>query len=213
MVNISHGALVNFKDKDRFEKERNIFLESGGLLRTKEAIRSGIHPRRLYEMRDAGLLERLSRGLYRLADLPPLGDPDLVSVAIKVPTGVLCLISALAFHELTIEVPHQIYLALPRGTEPPRLKHPPVRLFWFTGKAFTEGIEVHEVDGVKVRIYCAEKTVADCFKYRNKLGLTTAIEALKLYRERRGLRLDELMKFAAVCRVERVMRPYLEALL
>jgi predicted transcriptional regulator of viral defense system len=164
-------------------------------------------------MRDAGFLERLSRGLYRLADLPPLGDPDLISVAIRVPTGVLCLISALAFHELTTEIPHQIYLALPRGTEPPRLKHPPIRLFWFTGKAFTEGIEEHEVDGVKVRIYCAEKTVADCFKYRNKLGLTTAIEALKLYRERRGLRLDELMKFAAVCRVERVMRPYLESLL
>lgn len=178
-----------------------------------EAVQAGIHRKMLYAMRDAGLIEKLERGLYRLADLPPLGNPDLVSVAMKMPAGVICLISALSFHEITTQVPHEVYVALKRGTEPPRLKHPPVRFFWFTGEAFTEGIETPKVDGVLLRIYSPEKTVADCFKYRNKVGLDTAIEALKLYRERKHVKVNELIRFARVCRVEKVMRPYLEALL
>ena len=102
---------------------------------------------------------------------------------------------------------------LRRGTEPPRLKHPPVRIFWFTGEAFTEGIETPKVDGVQMRIYSPEKTVVDCFKYRNKIGLDTAVEALKLYRERKRIKVNELIRYARICRVEKVMRPYLEALL
>jgi predicted transcriptional regulator of viral defense system len=164
-------------------------------------------------MRDAGVLERLDRGLYRLADLTPLSSPDLLSVAIKVPRGVICLISALSYHRITTQIPHEIYLALERGTESPRLVHPPLRVFWFTGSAFTEGIEKHDVDGVSIRVYSPEKTLADCFKYRNKIGLDTAIEALKFYRDRKNVDVDGLMKFAAVCRVEKIMRPYLEALL
>jgi len=178
-----------------------------------EAVRLGVHPRTLYAMRDAGILERLGRGLYRLADLPPLGNPDLVTVALRVPEGVICLLSALTIHDITTQIPHEVYVALNRGTEPPRLEHPPIRVFWFTGEAFTVGIETHELDGIKVRVYGAAKTVVDCFKYRNKLGLDVAIEALKLYlREKLGSS-DELMRFAGVCRVERVMRPYIEALL
>lgn len=200
-------------DSSTFEAAKQIFRRHGGVLRTSEAIRLGIHPRTLYAMRDEGILECLSRGLYRLADLPPLGNPDLVAVALKVPNGVICLISALAYHELTTQIPHEVYLALPRGTEPPRLEHPPVRLFWFTGEAFTAGIDTHQLDGVPVRIYSAEKTLADCFKYRNKIGLDTAVEALRLYRSRRRIDVDELMRFARICRVEKVMRPYLEALL
>jgi predicted transcriptional regulator of viral defense system len=164
-------------------------------------------------MRDAGVLEQLERGLFRLADLKPLSSPDLVSVAIKVPRGVVCLISALSYHRITTQIPHEIYLALERGTESPRLSHPPLRVFWFTGRAFTEGIETHEVDGVSIRVYSPEKTLADCFKYRNKIGLDTAIEALKFYRDRKNVDAETLMKFAAVCRVEKIMRPYLEALL
>lgn len=196
-----------------FEKATKVFRRHGGVLRTSEAIRFGIHPRTLYAMRDAGALECLSRGLYRIADLPPLGNPDLVAVALKVPTGAICLISALAYHELTTQIPHEVYLALPRGAEPPRLDYPPVRIFWFTGEAFTEGIETREVDGVPVRIYGVEKTLADCFKYRNKIGLDTAVEALKRYVSRRRVDVDKLMACARVCRVEKVMRPYLEALL
>jgi predicted transcriptional regulator of viral defense system len=196
-----------------FEKETKAFNRGGGVLRTSAALRAGIHPRRLYEMRDSGIVERLSRGLYRLADLPPLGNPDLVTVAAKIPAGVVCLISALAYHEITTQIPHEVQLALPRGAEPPRLELPPLRIFWFSGGAFTEGVERHRVDGIVVRVYSPEKTLADCFKYRNKLGLDTVLEALRLYRTRKRTKVDELMRFARVCRVEKVMRPYLEALL
>jgi len=196
-----------------FEMARKVFRRHGGVLRTSKALRLGIHPRKLYAMRDAGVLECLSRGLYRLTDLPPLGNPDLVAVALKVPTGVVCLISALAYHELTTQIPHEVYLALPRGAEPPRLDHPPVRIFWFTGKAFAEGIDKHQVDGAPIRIYGVEKTLADCFKYRNKIGLDTAIEALKRYISGRRVDVDKLLAYARICRVEKVMRPYLEALL
>jgi len=196
-----------------FKKERKTFIQHGGLLRTGAALRAGIHPRTLYDMRNQGVVEELSRGLYRLADLPALSNPDLVTVALKIPAGVVCLISALAYHEITTQIPHEVHLALPRGTEPPRLKHPPLRVFWFTGRSFTEGIERHKVDGIGLRVYSLEKTLADCFKYRNKLGLDTVLEALRLYRSRKRPNVDELLKFARVCRVEKVMRPYLEALL
>ncbi len=201
------------KSHNRFEKAKNIFKRHGGVLRMSEALQAGIHRRMLYSMLEAGLIEQLSRGLYRLADLPPLGNPDLVSVSLKVPSGVICLISALAYHEITTQVPHEVYVALERGTEVPRLDYPPLRIFWFSGQAFSHGIETHKIDGVPVRIYRPEKTIADCFKYRNKIGLDTAIEALKLYREKKRFKADDLMQFARVCRVEKVMRPYLEALL
>jgi predicted transcriptional regulator of viral defense system len=190
-----------------------LFRAHPGGLRTREAVRLGVHPRTLYALRDSGVLEQLSRGLYRLAELPPLGAPDLVAVARKVPAGVLCLISALAFHDLTTQIPHAVYIALARGAGPPRLDYPPVQIFWFTGEAFTEGVETHILDHVSVPVYTPEKTLADCFKYRNKLGLDVAVEALKLYRQRKRMKLDELLRFARICRVERVMRPYLEALL
>ena len=196
-----------------FAKERKVFIQRGGLLRTTAALQAGIHPRTLYEMRDKGIVEQLSRGLFRLASLPSLSNPDLVTVALKVPRGVICLISALAYHEITTRIPHEIYVAVPRGTEPPRLQHPPLRVFWFTGRSFTEGIQLRKVDGIALRVYSCEKTLADCFKYRNKIGLDTVLEALRLYRSRKRPNVDDLMKFARVCRVEKVIRPYLEALL
>jgi predicted transcriptional regulator of viral defense system len=144
------------------------------------------HPRTLYAMRDSGFLEQIARGLYRLADMPALGNPDLVSVALKVQGGVICLISALAFHEVTTQIPHEVYVALKRGVRTPRLGYPPLRIFRFSGKAFTEGVEAHEIDGVSVRIYSPEKTLADCFKYRNKIGMDTALEALQAAEEDKG---------------------------
>ncbi|HEV8131521.1 MAG TPA: type IV toxin-antitoxin system AbiEi family antitoxin domain-containing protein [Acidobacteriota bacterium] len=181
-------------------------------LRTTEAIRLGIHPRTLYAMRDQGIIEPLGRGLYRLSG-QPLANPDLVTVALKISNGVICLISALAFHEMTTQVPHEVYVAVLKGAEPPRLRHPPVRVFWFSGRAFSEGIETHAVDRVPVRVYSAEKTLADCFKYRNKIGLDTAVEALKLYRRRKSFSVERLLRYARICRVEKVLRPYLEAVL
>ena len=190
------------------------FRKRGGMLRTSVAIRLGIQPRTLYAMRDSGILEQVGRGLYRLSDLPPLGNPDLVQVALKAPRGVVCLISALAFHGITTQVPHEVYLAFEqKKAKKPSLRYPPLRVFWLSGNAFSEGVETHRIDGVTVRLYGPEKTVADCFKYRNKIGLDVAIEALRLCLQRKRSRVDSLMHFARVCRVEKVMRPYLEAML
>jgi len=196
-----------------FDKQARIFRESGGFLRTSQALRLGIHPVHLYAMRKAGIIEPISRGLYRLAGLPSLSKPDLATVALKVPQGVICLISALAYHEITTQIPHEVYVALSKGSEKPRLDFPPVRFVWLSEPTFGEGIETHKADGVPVRVYCTEKTVADCFKFRNRIGLDVAIESLKLCREKKHSKPDILLKYARICRVERVMKPYLEAIL
>lgn len=198
---------------DKFNEAQAIFISHGGIISTGEALSSGIHPRTLYAMRDNGQIVRLDRGLYRLSDLPTLSNPDLVSVALKIPNGIICLISALSFHELTTQIPHEIYVAIRRNSEAPRLSYPPIRIFWLTGKSYTEGVEKHTIDNVSVKIYSAEKTITDCFKYRNKIGRDIAIEALKLYRERRQIKLNDIMLYAKICRVENVIRPYLEALI
>jgi len=193
------------------ETARNVFKEHGGTLRTREALAAGIHPRTLYAMRDAGELEQLARGLYRLAELAPLSEPDLATVAKRIPQGVVCLISALAYHELTTQVPHVVHLALPRTARHPVLAYPPLQIYRFSLAAFEAGIETHVIDRVSVRVYGPEKTLADCFKYRNKIGLDVAIEALRAYRGRRGARLQAVLEYARICRVEKVARPYLEA--
>jgi len=190
-----------------------IFKQHNGTLRTGEALQLGIHPRTLYALRESGRIHQLSRGLYRLADLPPVSNPDLVIVARRLPHAVICLISALAFHELTTQVPHVVDIALPRGAEHPSVDYPPLRAVWFSGLAWSEGIETRTIDGTPVRIYSAAKSVADCFKYRNKIGLDVALEALKFYRRRRDFDANALTKYARICRVERVMQPYLEAML
>jgi predicted transcriptional regulator of viral defense system len=197
----------------RFDRAIAVFKKSGGILRTAQALRAGIHPSTLYTMRDVGTLELVSRGVFRLAGSEPLGNPDLVTVATRVPNGVICLISALAFHQITTQIPHEVHVALQRGAELPRLEYPPIKLYWFKDQAFTAGVETHKLDGVDIRIYSPEKTLADCFKFRNKIGLDTAVEAVRFYRKRRSVNVDALMRYAAICRVEKVMRPYLEAIL
>jgi predicted transcriptional regulator of viral defense system len=201
------------KQDSRFDRAVAIFRKHGGILRTAQALRAGIHPSTLYTMRDAGSLDLVSRGVYRLAGSEPLGNPYLVTVATRVHSGVICLISALAFYEITTQIPHEIHVALQRGAEEPRLDHPPIKTYRFTGQAFKAGVETHELDGIGVRIYSPEKTLADCFKFRNKIGIDTAVEAVRFYRERRNVNVDALMRYAAICRVEKVMRPYLEAIL
>lgn len=190
---------------------KQVFQSAGGILRTGEALGKGIHRRTLYAMRDAGVLDCLARGLYRLADLPLLSEPDLVTVAHKIPQGVICLISALAFHQITTQIPHAVYVALKRGAERPRLGYPPTRVFWFSGDAFTSGVEHHHIDDSVVQVYSIEKTLADCFKYRNKIGMDITLEALKQYLEKGRPQLRALNEYARVCRVEKIMRPYIEA--
>ncbi len=176
-----------------------------------EALRLGITRKSLYAMRDAGVVESVSRGVYRLGALGPLANPDIVTVAKRVPHGVLCLISALSFHELTTQVPHAIDVALERGTTKPRLDYPPTKFHWFSGPAFHEGIETHQIDGVAVRIYDPEKSIVDCFRYRNQIGLDVVVEALREWTERRRKKLNVLLKYASMRHVDRTMRPYLEA--
>jgi predicted transcriptional regulator of viral defense system len=154
----------------------------------------------------------VTRGRYRLASLEPLAHPDHVTVATRIPQGVLCLISALSFHDLTTQVPHTIDVALERGTRKPRLDYPPTRFYWFSGPAFSEGGETHDLDGAPVRIYDPEKTLVDSFRYRNQIGMDVVLEAMKLWRERRRKKLDALLKYARMRHVERAMRHYLEAM-
>lgn len=199
--------------QENIRRAEDIFRRHGGLLRTSKALALGVHPRTLYELRDAGRLVQISRGVYRLADLGEIEDPDLVTVAVRVQKAIICLISALHFHKITTQIPHAVDVALPRGAKSPRLDHPPLRVFRFSQAALSVGVETHTVGTVSVRIFNPEKTVADCFKFRNKIGLDVAVEALKLCLERRWSRPQELLCYARICRVQEVMRPYLEALL
>ncbi len=198
---------------NRITRALKVFHDHGGILRTAEALRLGVHPETLYRMRDEGTLETLSRGLFRIADQTGLGNPDLIAVSIRFPQGVICLISALSFHDITTQVPHAVDLALPRGTERPRIDQPPVKIYWTVPRIFACGIEQHRVDGRTIRVYSPERTLVDCFRYRNKIGLDTAIEALRLYRERKPVKADAIMDCARTCRAARIIRPYLEGIL
>lgn len=190
-----------------------IIEKKGGLIRTAEAIRSGIHPRTLYSLRDNGVLEQISRGVYRLSEQAPISNPDLVTVAVRFPRAVICLVSALAFHEITTQVPHVVFIALEKGAESPRIGYPPVSAHRFSSESLSAGIEIHEINNVKVRIYSPEKTIADCFKFRNKIGMDVVLESLKLYRTTKKFNVEALLKYARICGVEKIMKPYLEIII
>lgn len=194
------------------KKPEKIFLENGGQLRMSEAINRGISRYMLYKLRDKGIIEQISRGVYRLRELPEIGNPDLVTVSLRYPSAVVCLVSALAFHGITTQIPHSVSVAVPRGSRAPSLDYPPVSPHQFSKNAYTAGIETHQIDGVSVKIYNMEKTLADCFKFRNKIGMDIVLESLKLYRDRKKFNLAGLIKYGEICRVEEAMKPYLEAL-
>ncbi len=200
------------KDQTAREKAIQIFKDQGGILRTKEALDAGIHPRILYELRDAGILEKLETGLYCLAGLPGVSDPDLVTVAKSVPEGVVCLISALYFHQLTVQIPRCIHIAVSQDYKAPKISYPPVRFYWFSEKTLRAGVEEHIISGVRVKVFSKEKTVVDCFRHRSKVGIDVAIEALKDYLMGGKYDIALLMKLAKVSRAENVIRPYLDAL-
>jgi predicted transcriptional regulator of viral defense system len=199
-------------NRDALQAAVAVIKEHGGMLRASQALRAGIRPRTLYQLRDAGTIQQFSRGTYRLSELPQPSRPDLLQVALRIPRGVLCLVSALAYHGLTTQIPHAVSIALARGTTPPRLVWPPLHVYWFSDQAYTAGVEQMPVDGAHLAVYEREKTLADCFKYRNKLGLDVCLEALRLYRDQRAWRMDILQEYANICRVQHVMQPYLEAL-
>ena len=194
------------------ENAKRIIQRQNGIIRTASALKAGIHPRTLYALRDEGILNQLSRGVYRLADSPPPSSPDLQTIAIKAPQAVICLISALSFHGLTTQIPHNISIAIKRESRPPRIDYPPISVFNYSEASFKSGIEKHEIDGITLQIYNQEKTLADCFKFRNTVGMDVVIEAMKLYKQQ-SFKIDALMKYATICRVKNIMTPYLEVLI
>ncbi len=187
-------------------------MKRAGVMRTRELTGEGIHRAHLQRLEQRGLIERAGRGLYRLAGAELSEHESFIEAAKLVPQGVLCLLSALNFHNLTTQDPFEIWMAIGRGAHRPRVESPPLRIHYFSGPALTEGVEEHRIEGVTVRVYNVAKTVADCFKFRNKIGLDVSLEALRECRRERRATIDEIEYYAEICRVTRVMSPYLEAI-
>ncbi len=187
-------------------------VEEAGVLRPRDLDRHEIARTYLQRLCARGLVERVGRGLYSLPGAAVTEHRGLVEACKLVPRGVVCLLSALRFHGLGTQNPFEVWFAIEQKSWRPKGGYPPLRLVYFSGPAFENGVEEHRIEGVKVRVFSPAKTVADCFKFRNKIGIDVALEALREFRRAHPKDLDELWKMAHVCRVSRVIRPYLEAL-
>ena len=186
--------------------------QTNGLLRTRDVDSAGAPRAALAALAHDGRLVRLGRGLYALPDRAGSEHDGLAQVSAKSSTGVICLISALRFHELTTQQSSDIWLAIPHKAHTPRIEYPPLRIVRMSGEALTQGIDRIDVAGTTVRVFCIAKTVADCFKFRNKIGVDVALEALQEAWRSKRVNMDELWRFAQICRVANVMRPYIESL-
>lgn len=183
-----------------------------GIIRTRDLEPLSIPRAYLARLTEAGKLQRLGRGLYMLANGNITTNHSLAEAAKRVPHGIVCLLSALRFHGVTTQAPFEVWLAIDNKARAPATSETPLRIVRFSGDALRAGIETHTIDGVPTKIYCLAKTIADCFKYRNKIGLDVAIEALRESWRMRKCTMDELWRYATICRVGTVMRPYLETL-
>jgi len=197
---------------EKIQKERVLDLVKRlGVVRTRDLSDRGLHHESLRRLCKDGVLIKTGRGLYELADADVTEHHSLALIGKKIPNAVVCLLSALQFHDIGTQSPSKVWIAIDRRAGKPKMDYPPVRIVRFTGHALDDGIETHSIEGITVKIYNPAKTVADCFKYRNKIGLDVALEALReCLREQRCTN-DELWHYAKVCRVANVTRPYLEA--
>jgi predicted transcriptional regulator of viral defense system len=186
--------------------------EQRGLVRSCDVTAAGIPRATLRRMVQAGQLRQVARGVYGLPERHFSRQHPLAEVAARSSRGVFCLLTALRFHGLTTQSPAEVWIALPEKARKPRLDYPRLRIVRFSGKALTEGVETHPVEGVNVRFYSAAKTVADCFKFRNKIGIDVAVEALKDFSRTHRGGANELARFARICRITRVIQPYLDAI-
>jgi predicted transcriptional regulator of viral defense system len=186
--------------------------KSRGLLRTRDVDLAGASRSMLAQLVQDGQLQRVSRGLYALPDRPASEHQSLTEVAVKSPRGVICLISALRFHELTTQQSSEVWLAIPHKAHAPKIDYPPLRIVHMSGDAMDQGVETVIVAGTSVSVFNVAKTVADCFKFRNKIGLDVALEALREAWQGKRANMDELWRYAEICRVGKVMRPYMESL-
>jgi predicted transcriptional regulator of viral defense system len=183
-----------------------------GLVRARDLATHQIPRATLSRLVASGQLVQISRGLYGLPKHSRSEQHQLAEIAARSPRVVFCLLTALQFHELTTQSPHEIWLAISNKAHPPKLHYPPLRVVRFSGQALTTGVGTHVVDGITIRMYSVAKTVADCFKYRNKIGLDVALEALRECRREKRATNDELWRYAKICRVANVMRPYMESI-
>ena len=183
-----------------------------GLIRPRDLDALGLHSVALTRLVRQGLLIRVARGLYARPDRAVSEHGTLAEVARKQPQVIVCLLSALRVHELTTQSPFEVWLAIPNKARAPKMEYPPLRIVRFSGAALTDGVEEHVIDGVTVRVTTVARTVADCFKFRNKIGLDVAIEALQEAWRAKRVSMDELWRYAILCRVANVMRPYMESL-
>ena len=206
------AILLHMPDGTTKEEEVLDLARKAKILRVQDLSEKGIHPEHLRRLYQRGLLVRMGRGVYMLPNASISVNFSLAEVAKKVPRGIICLLSSLRFHEIGTQSPFEVWIALDRKAARPRVDTPRLRVMRFSDAAFSSGVETHKIDGVTVRLYCPAKTVADCFKYRNKIGLDVAIEALRECRRSRKCKIDDLWKYAKICRVANVMRPYLEAI-
>jgi len=195
------------------EKLIAFLKKRGGVATYSDIIQARFHKETLLALIDKGDIEKAGRALYRLREAPALSNPDLVTAALKITKGVVCLVSALAFHEATDEVPHYVDLAIPRGTHANKLDYPPIRFYRFAQETWKVGIEQHKIDNYSIRVYGLAKTVADCFKFRNKIGLDVARNALKEAVTEKRVPPKEIMQYAKICRVDKIIKPILETLI
>ena len=199
---------------DLTQRERLIELfESTPVLKSSEIAEHEIDPKTVQRMVESGEVRRIARGIYAHRDLEPESYHSLVEAHMIVDTGVVCLLSALSYHEIGTQTPRRVWIAVSRGTRVPKTTNHPIKVVTFSGAAFSEGIEDHKIEGIKVHLYSAAKTVADCFKYRNKIGSDVAVEALRKILQARKANADEILHYADICRVRNVMMPYLESVL
>lgn len=189
-----------------------LFRDHGGMLRTRELIELGVHTDALYELRESGQIVELDRGLYRLAEAGDAEHPDLAVVAARAPNAAVCLISALSYHNITTQIPSSVHLAVPRGHYRGISLSVPVTVYRFDPRTFKEGLETHHIAGKQLQIYGSARAVVDCFKFRNKVGLDVALEALRLARQRKRVQNRDLLRYARMLRVEKLMSPYLQVI-
>ena len=183
-----------------------------GVLRPRDLEEFGIARVYLTRLLRKGMLRKVGRGLYVAIEMEPTSNHTIAQVSKKIPEGTLCLLSALQFHEITTQQPFEVWIAIDMKSRHPKLSNLPVKVFRFSKAALTTGIEIHNVEGVSVKVYNPAKTVADCFKYRNKIGLDVALEALRECRRANKCTNDDLWHYAKICRVSNVMRPYMEVM-
>jgi predicted transcriptional regulator of viral defense system len=194
-------------------KIRELFLANGGYLRMSQAIEAGVSRHAFYALRDKGFFIQESRGLFRLSEQPDHPYPDLCVTSLRYPKAVFCLVSALSFHEATTQIPREVHIALPRGARTPVIQYPPLHTYFFSKAPYEAGIEAHQIEGVGVKIYDLEKTIIDCFKFRNQIGMDVFLEAIKLYKSKAKVQPARLAEYAKICGVEKAVFPYLEAIL